>query len=217
MPDNQKLYVKQPPGFAEPGKEDWVWLLLKGLYGLKQAGHFWYEELCKILISLGFTVCVSDPCVFFCCTSDGLLIITSHVDDLSLFTETLKAITVFKSQFKKHVNFTDHGDITQLLGMVVTCDHVAQTISFSHKLYIEDILLRFHQSVSGGSSTPIEPGARLFKSQCPERKQDIDYMKTVPYSSAVSAVMHLAVMTRPDIAHAVQCVSQFMHNPGKAH
>ena len=61
MPDNQKLYVKQPPGFAEPGKEDWVWLLLKGLYGLKQAGRLWYEELCRILISLGFTVCTSDP------------------------------------------------------------------------------------------------------------------------------------------------------------
>jgi hypothetical protein len=88
IPDDQKLYVKQPPGFAEPGKEDWVWLLLMGLYGLKQAGCLWYEELCKILISLGFTVCVSDPCVFFHCTSDGLLIITSHVNDLSLFAET---------------------------------------------------------------------------------------------------------------------------------
>jgi hypothetical protein len=131
MPDDQKLYFKQPPGFAEPGKEDWVWLLLKGLYGLKQASRLWYEELCKILISLGFTVCISDLCVFFCYTSDSLLIITSHVDDLSLFTETLKAITVFKSQFKKHVNSTDHGDITQLLGMVVTHDCVARTISFS--------------------------------------------------------------------------------------
>jgi hypothetical protein len=217
MPDNQKLYVKQPPGFAEPGKEDWVWLLLKGLYGLKQAGRLWYEELCRILISLGFTVCTSDPCVFFRRTSNGLLIITSHVDDLALFASTLKAITVFKAEFKKHVNFTDHGDITQLLGMVVSRDRAARTISFSHKLYIEDILLRFRQSVSGGSSTPIEPGARLSKSQCPERKQDVDYMKTVPYSSAVGAVMHLAVMTRPDIAHAVQRVSQFMHNPGKSH
>jgi hypothetical protein len=94
---------------------------------------------------------------------------------------------------------------------------VAQTISFSHKLYIEDILLCFCQSVSGGSSTPIEPGAKLSKSQCPERKQDVNYMKTVPYSSAVGAVMHLAVMTHPDIAHTVQPVSQFMHSPGKAH
>ena len=107
--------------------------------------------------------------------------------------------------------------LTQLLGMVVTRDRHARTISFSHKLYIEDLLLRFRQNVSGGSTTPIEPGAKLSKSQCPERKQDVDYMKTVPYSSAVGAVMHLAVITRADIAHAVQHVSQFMHNPGKAH
>jgi hypothetical protein len=128
-----------------------------------------------------------------------------HVDNISLFAETLKSITVF-TQFKKHVNFTDHGDITQLLGMVVTCDP-------GLSLSLTSSTLRTFSFVSA----PIEPGGRLSKSQCPESKQDVDYMKTVPYSSAVGAVMHLAVMTHPDIAHAVQHVSQFMHNPGKAH
>jgi hypothetical protein len=65
MPDNQKLYVKQPPRVAELGKKDWIWLLLKGIYGLKQAGCIWYKEL---------------------------------------FASTLKAITIFKTEFKKHVN-----------------------------------------------------------------------------------------------------------------
>jgi hypothetical protein len=115
------------------------------------------------------------------------------------------------------VNFTDYGHITQLFGMVVTRDHAAWTISFSYKLYIENILLHFHQSVSGGSFTLIEYGARLSKSQYPERKQDVDYMKTVLYSSAVGAVIHLAVMTHPNIAHTVQRISQFIHNPGKSH
>jgi hypothetical protein len=65
----------------------------------------------------------------------SLLIITSHVDDLSLFAETLKAITVFKSQFKKHVNFTYRGDITQLLGIVVTHDCCPDYLFLSQALH----------------------------------------------------------------------------------
>jgi hypothetical protein len=42
-------------------------------------------------------------------------------------------------------------------------------------------------------------------------------MKHIPYQSAVGALMHPAVMTRPDIAHAVQQVAQFMSNPGNTH
>lgn len=36
--DDEKQYMEQPEGFKVPGKEDWVWLVKKGLYGMKQAG-----------------------------------------------------------------------------------------------------------------------------------------------------------------------------------
>jgi hypothetical protein len=38
-----------------------------------------------------------------------------------------------------------------------------------------------------------------------------------PYQSIVSSLMHAAIMTCPDIAHAVQQVVQFMSNPQPAH
>lgn len=30
-------YMEQPEGFEEAGREDWVWELQKGLYGMKQS------------------------------------------------------------------------------------------------------------------------------------------------------------------------------------
>ena len=42
-------------------------------------------------------------------------------------------------------------------------------------------------------------------------------MEKVPYASAVGSLMYAMVCTRPDIAHAVGCVSRFVSNPGKEH
>ena len=37
--------MEQPEGYVAPGKEDWVWGLKKGLYGLVQARRTWNEGL----------------------------------------------------------------------------------------------------------------------------------------------------------------------------
>ena len=38
LPDDEVQYMEQLEGFLEQGKETWVWKLLQGLYGMKQAG-----------------------------------------------------------------------------------------------------------------------------------------------------------------------------------
>ena len=35
----EEVYMEQPEGYVAPGKEDRVWGLKKGLYGLVQAGR----------------------------------------------------------------------------------------------------------------------------------------------------------------------------------
>jgi Reverse transcriptase (RNA-dependent DNA polymerase) len=34
LPEDEIQYMEQPVGFEEPGKEDWVWQLQQGLYGI---------------------------------------------------------------------------------------------------------------------------------------------------------------------------------------
>lgn len=42
-------------------------------------------------------------------------------------------------------------------------------------------------------------------------------MSSVPYQSAIGAIMYAMLGTRPDIAYAVTALSQFSHNPGPIH
>ncbi|RVW64151.1 Retrovirus-related Pol polyprotein from transposon TNT 1-94 [Vitis vinifera] len=51
----------------------------------------------------------------------------------------------------------------------------------------------------------------------PSTDEEVEYMKSVPYSSMVGSLMYAMVCTRPDLAFAVSVVSRFMSNPGKAH
>ena len=50
----EEIYMTQPEGFVEKGKEDLVCRLHKSLYGLKQAGRAWYKKLHEALVGGGF-------------------------------------------------------------------------------------------------------------------------------------------------------------------
>jgi len=42
---DEEIYMKQPEGFLEKGKEHLVWRLNRAIYGLKQAALSWWKEL----------------------------------------------------------------------------------------------------------------------------------------------------------------------------
>ena len=58
----ETIYMKPPQGVLKPGEEGKVCRLVKGLYGLKQAGRGWYQEMSQVLIKdLGFTCSTDMP------------------------------------------------------------------------------------------------------------------------------------------------------------
>ena len=60
----EEIYMEQPEGYVTPGKDDWVWHLKKGLYGLVQARRTWNKELNAHMKSEGFTATPKDPAIY---------------------------------------------------------------------------------------------------------------------------------------------------------
>ena len=50
----EDVYMEQPEGFHQGAYDDFLHLL-KGIYGLKQAGWIWHKKLDKELQDMGFT------------------------------------------------------------------------------------------------------------------------------------------------------------------
>lgn len=91
--------MKLPHGVLKPRQERKVCWLLKGLYGLKQAGRGWYQELMKVPVGdLGFTHLLLDHSVFHRRCNDEHTIIIVSTDDMVLMSKCAVDIERVKSE-----------------------------------------------------------------------------------------------------------------------
>lgn len=58
------IYVSQPDGFLQVGKEDWVYVLMNTLYELLQSSRQWHLSLNNLLGAFGFVQSGEDSSVY---------------------------------------------------------------------------------------------------------------------------------------------------------
>lgn len=207
----ETIYVKMPTGYAQDGK---VCRFNKGLYGLKHAPRMWYETLQAFLESQGFSRMEADHSVFV--TQEGIrgLVVIVYVDDLLIVGKDRRAIQGLKNALHQKFSTTELGPVGHYLGMVVTRDRVAGTITLTQTGYVGKVLKEFGMDDAKPAATPMETG------EAPLEKQSIETatpVEAVRYQSAVGSLMYLMTTTRPDIAFAVSMVSRFAQSPNDSH
>ena len=215
LDDDEEIYMKSPPGYADEGEQ--VKRLLKSLYGLKQAGRKWYDTLSRALNDTGFCVSDADPGVFSAHHEGHTTILAIHVDDCLITGSSPELIADYKRKLNDCFSLTDLGPVHWLLGIKITRDREARTISLSQTSYIDAILSRFSLSDAKPVATPITPGTVLSKTDSPSDDTEMARMKKTPYREAIGSLMYAAVATCPDITFAVSALSQFLENPGEVH
>ena len=215
---HEEIYMEQPEGFEEKGKEKLVCRLKKSLYGLKQAPRQWYRKFDSFMTSNGYKRTSADPCVYFRKFPDGnFIILLLYVDDMLIVGQDAERISTLKKDLSKSFDMKDLGPAKQILGMEIARDRKAGKLWLSQEKYIERVLERFNMKHAKPVSTPLASHFKLSKRVCPTTEKEKASMSSIPYSSAVGSLMYAMVCTRPDIAHSVGLVSRYLSNPGKAH
>lgn len=214
----EEIYMEQPQGFKEKGKENLVCKLKKSLYGLKQAPRQWYKKFDSFMVKHGYSRTTSDHCVFVKKFPDGnFIILLLYVDDMLIVGQDSMRINNLKLELSKSFAMKDLGPARQILGMKIVRDRKKGLIWLSQERYIEKVLGRFKMDKAKPVGCPLASHFKLSSKQCPTSEKEKDEMEKVPYASAVGSLMYDMVCTRPDLAHAVGVVNRFLSNPGKEH
>ena len=126
-------------------------------------------------------------------------------------------IEQYKQKFHAHYALTDLGPLHWLLGIKVTRDRAACTISLSQTTYINSILSWFNLSDAHPYQVPMTPSLTLSRHDAPSNATEAAHMRKVPYREAISSLMYASIATRPNITFTISTLSQFLENPGEVH
>jgi hypothetical protein len=207
----EEIYMEQPQGFVQPGKEHLVCRLIKSLYGLKQAPRAWNKKLHEELTRLGFKRTEADHSVYQHAGAPGLAYVLVYVDDMIIVASTRDALNRVKADLAATFTMTDLGAASFFLGMEISRDREARRITMHQGAYIRKMLERFGMGECRPLRTPLPSGAKLV----PALEGNTTPLQQ--YQSAVGSLMYLMIGTRADLAFAVGAVSQFMAAPGADH
>lgn len=201
----EEIYMEQPLYFEEKNKDGkhYVCKLLKGLYGLKQAGREWYFCIDEILKSLSLRPLISDPCVYTNIKSD--IIVGLYVDDLGVWGNPDK-IEYFKNLLLDHVHVRMLGDMSQFLSLNV-CRPSINVMSVHQHDFIQKCLSDFGMFECKGVSTPLPLQGKV------TQESDDEPCDNYLYRKAIGNLLYLSNNTRPDLSFVTCKLSQHCVNP----
>jgi len=204
----ERVYMRQPEGYGDGTGR--ICLLIKTLYGLKQAGREWNIELDTKLRRRGYVRLRSDPCVYIWRVGEDFAIITVWVDDLLLFATTVILMEKMKTDIKSEWEVTDLGDPKKIVGIEITMGEDSITISSSK--YIESILLKEGLGLADRVTTPLDPNVPIV----PNPEGNVGD-RSNSYARLLGEVQYIANATRPDIQYAVNRLASYTANPSLSH
>ncbi|OBZ67852.1 Retrovirus-related Pol polyprotein from transposon TNT 1-94 [Grifola frondosa] len=154
LPDDEVCFMQQPPGFEEPGKENWIWQLHKGLYGMPQGGRTWNRTMHAELTTLGFTRVDCEYCVYVRVTDAGTVLAGVHVDDFILTASSSSLMADVKSDLRRVWTISDLGDARFCVGIAIDRDRTNRSIALSQTALIDKVITQFNMSSAHTASTP---------------------------------------------------------------
>jgi hypothetical protein len=170
--------------------------LKKALYGLKNSGKLWYEEMHQFLTNTGFTRSNMDKCLYTHRAGNLVTHALVYVDDILLVGND----TIFRQHCKTELkerfhNITEQplNDIT-FLGMSIK-KLANGDISVDQHNMILDIIKDYN--VTNTSITPAS--ANILNHHTTD--SPLDLLKSKEYRSLNMKLLYLATRTRPDILY----------------
>jgi hypothetical protein len=211
--DDHQVYMEVPQGFEQYYPANCVLLLLKTLYGTKQAAKAFWVKLLEAMNGMGCKRSKADPCLYFKWTIHGLLIWISWVDDC-LVCGKREAVEIAKTEIKEYFECDEVGELLEYVGCKVEHNRDEHWIKLTQPVLMQSYIDEFDIPDGNVPKTPATPGSVLQKG---EPQDCLNPEEQSTYRSGVGKLLHMMKWTRPDTLNAVRELSRFMTEATGAH
>ena len=231
-PIDTELYIYQPQGYSThtrhakvPSGMRVVYKLNKALYGLKQSGNLWHKEIQKHLAKINFESSHPFPSTYIHKDRNGKVdcVVGLFVDDIIVGASN-KAILdkVYKHISGKYELKTIQPDkktnLQKFLGIDLTVERLkdgrVKKIKLCQSAYIEEFVEKLHLTFARSCATPLSPNFYFDTAEHPlEATKEMLNKAVSDFRRKIGCLLYVAVMTRPDIAYAVDYLARFSTYP----
>jgi hypothetical protein len=192
----EKVWVMQPEGFEEPGKEKLALPLLKALYRMKQGGYEWRETLFNFMIDeLGWYCSNYDRAVYFkSWNKENWAIVGFWVDDATSVGTEAKLLEL-EEAFKRKFGISSNGEASWILSTSIRHNAESKEIFISQKEYIECIAKKFQVENAKPIASPLPLGIDFSAITRPETDEEKGELSELPYRELIGSLMFAAIVT----------------------
>ena len=160
---------------------------------------------------------IKEPCIWYKHQNTKLTLIGAYVDDLIITGDDESEISKLSITLSKNFKMKNLGELHEFLGIEVL--KTSTGILLSQRKNCKEIVKRFGQDQCKPTWIPmttVYDHAHDPQSDGSDEQKSRQFADKYPTREAIGCLMYLANATRPDIAHAVNCVSRYVTSPSKA-
>ncbi|CAI5960026.1 unnamed protein product [Closterium sp. NIES-65] len=206
----EDVYMTQPPGY-EDGTGT-VCKLKKSIYGLKQAPRCWYQKLAAVLEEMGFRTSSCDESLFLKGEGEKLVLFLVYVDDILLFSSSMKEIQKVQQQLMENFKCKNLGEVKYYLGMHVERDLDHRWLKLHQEKFIKELGEKYGIENERKVATPLPAEFKLVKAA---EDEGVEAEEQQQFQSLVGSLLYAAVHTRPDISFSVGQLARVVQNPSE--
>jgi hypothetical protein len=212
--DDAQIYIRPPDWWPEKLPEGHALLLLKAIYGTKQAARKWHTRISGWLVDHHYEPANSEQTIFVKKDGKDFIIHGLFVDDMQHASTSEKLWQEFLTLYSRDFEITGGDLMKDFLGLEIV--HINSEIHLHMDSYVQSVIYEWKHNCGKmlqPKSFPAAPNHNLTKEDCstgpnPDAKH---------YRSCVMKLMYVAQSVRFDICFAVCQLSKFCSNPGPTH
>ncbi|CAI5481529.1 unnamed protein product [Closterium sp. Yama58-4] len=206
----EDVYMTQPPGYEDGTGR--VCKLNKSIYGLKQAPRCWYQKLAAVLEEMGFRTSSCDESLFLKGEGEKLVLFLVYVDDILLFSSSMKEIQKVQQQLMENFKCKNLGEVKYYLGMHVERDPDHRWLKLHQEKFIKELGEKYGIENERKVATPLPAEFKLVKAA---EDEGVEAEEQQQFQSLVGSLLYAAVHTRPDISFSVGQLARVVQNPSE--